>query len=109
MYQPAGFQAECLVHLETVKKAFFATDTYYIIAAAYCINTLVQRAKPPRQYTFSHYSTATGMLSNQVNTVVQDETGYIWAGTTDGLVSVLTVARYKNFSAQARTIQPPFL
>ena len=54
------------------------------------------RAQPPRQYTFSHYSTATGMLSNQVNTVVQDETGYIWAGTTDGLVR-FDGARYKNF------------
>ena len=36
------------------------------------------------------------MLSNQVNTVVQDETGYIWAGTTDGLVR-FDGWRYKNF------------
>ncbi len=36
------------------------------------------------------------MLSNQVNTVVQDEAGYIWAGTTDGLVR-FDGWRYKNF------------
>lgn len=58
--------------------------------------TICPKAQPPTHYTFSHYSTATGMLSNQVNTVVQDETGYIWTGTTDGLVR-FDGSRYKNF------------
>jgi len=30
-------------------------------------------------------TTTTGLLSNQVSSVVQDEQGYIWIGTTDGL------------------------
>jgi ligand-binding sensor domain-containing protein len=50
----------------------------------------------PKQYSFTHYSTATGLLSNQVNTIVQDEEGYIWAGTTDGLQRFDGI-RYKAF------------
>src|ERR1700755_673000 len=42
-------------------------------------------AQPAQGFNFTHYSTANGLLSNQVNAVVQDETGYIWIGTTDGL------------------------
>ncbi|HMO61470.1 MAG TPA: two-component regulator propeller domain-containing protein [Ferruginibacter sp.] len=36
-------------------------------------------------FTFAHFSPAAGLASNQVNTVVQDEEGYLWIGTTDGL------------------------
>ncbi|MEO5683994.1 MAG: two-component regulator propeller domain-containing protein [Chitinophagaceae bacterium] len=53
-------------------------------------------AQPPRQYTFTHYSTATGLQSNQVNAVVQDETGYMWIATTEGLVRFDGI-RYKTF------------
>jgi len=42
-------------------------------------------AQHTRQYTFTHYSKVSGLLSNQVNTVVQDADGFIWTGTTDGL------------------------
>jgi ligand-binding sensor domain-containing protein len=48
------------------------------------------------QYSFTHYTTASGLLSNQVNTIVQDDEGYIWAGTTDGLQRYDGV-RYKAF------------
>ncbi len=48
------------------------------------------------QYSFTHYTAASGLLSNQVNTIVQDEEGYIWAGTTDGLQRYDGV-RYKAF------------
>lgn len=47
-------------------------------------------------YTFTHYSTATGAISSQINTVVQDEEGYIWTGTTDGLQR-FDGSRYKTF------------
>ncbi|HTE09466.1 MAG TPA: two-component regulator propeller domain-containing protein [Chitinophagaceae bacterium] len=53
-------------------------------------------AQPPKQYTFTHYSTATGLQSNQVNAVVQDETGYMWMATTEGLVR-FDGTRYKTF------------
>ena len=48
------------------------------------------------EYTFTHYTTTTGLLSNQVSSVVQDDEGYIWIGTTDGLQR-FDGTRYKTF------------
>ena len=42
-------------------------------------------AQLPVQYSFTNYNSESGLLSNQVNTIVQDEEGFIWIGTTDGL------------------------
>lgn len=53
-------------------------------------------AQPQKQYTFTHYTTATGLQSNQVNSALQDETGYIWIATTEGLVRFDGI-RYKTF------------
>jgi ligand-binding sensor domain-containing protein len=47
-------------------------------------------------YTFTHYSTNSGVLSTQVNTVAQDEEGYIWTGSIDGLQR-FDGTRYKTF------------
>lgn len=41
--------------------------------------------QPDRQYTFIHYNTASGLTSNQINSVVQDDEGFIWIATSDGL------------------------
>ncbi|MBC7903335.1 MAG: hypothetical protein H7Y27_07925, partial [Gemmatimonadaceae bacterium] len=38
-----------------------------------------------RQYTFTHFNSTNGLASNLVNTVVQDNEGYIWMATLDGL------------------------
>ncbi|MFT3932547.1 MAG: two-component regulator propeller domain-containing protein [Chitinophagaceae bacterium] len=67
----------------------------YSISFLLCFLTQAA-AQPPRQYTFTHYSTATGLQSNQINSVVQDETGYIWLATTEGLVR-FDGTRQKNF------------
>lgn len=56
-------------------------------------------AQPINEYSFAHYSTLSGLLSNQVNTVIQDAEGYIWAGTTDGLQRFDGI-RYKTFRHQ---------
>src|SRR5436190_12743453 len=58
-------------------------------------------AQPPKQYTFTHYSTATGLQSNQINSVAQDGTGYIWFATTEGLVR-FDGTRYKTFQHNDR-------
>jgi ligand-binding sensor domain-containing protein len=54
------------------------------------------RAQQVKEYNFTHYSTGNGLLSNQVNTIVQDEEGYLWTGTTDGLQR-FDGTRYKTF------------
>jgi ligand-binding sensor domain-containing protein len=53
-------------------------------------------AQEPLQFSFTHYNTASGLLSNQVNTIVQDKDGYLWIGTTDGLQRFDGI-RYKSF------------
>ncbi len=53
-------------------------------------------AQQAKQYSFSHYTATMGLVSNQVNSVVQDQAGYIWVGTTDGLQR-FDGQRYKTF------------
>jgi ligand-binding sensor domain-containing protein len=50
----------------------------------------------PAQYSFVNYNNESGLLSNQVNSVVQDDEGFIWVGTTDGLQRFDGI-RYKTF------------
>src|SRR5918993_1431225 len=38
-----------------------------------------------REYSFKHFSVATGLASNTVSSVAQDADGYIWIATTNGL------------------------
>ncbi|HVX26294.1 MAG TPA: two-component regulator propeller domain-containing protein [Parafilimonas sp.] len=38
-----------------------------------------------RQYAFTHFNTANGLVANTVFDVVQDKQGYIWLATVDGL------------------------
>ena len=58
---------------------------------------MIASAQQPRSYSFTHYTTTSGLLSNQVNTIVQDADGYIWTGTTDGLQR-FDGTRYKTFT-----------
>ena len=54
------------------------------------------KAQQSLQFLFSHYTTSSGLISNQVNTIVQDSEGYLWMGTTDGLQRFDGI-RYKTF------------
>ena len=47
-------------------------------------------------YNFIHYPAASGIISYQVNTTVQDDEGYLWLGTTNGLQRFDGV-RFKTF------------
>jgi len=38
-----------------------------------------------KQYAFTHYSTSNGLVSNSVFNILQDQQGYIWMATVDGL------------------------
>lgn len=38
-----------------------------------------------KQYAFTHFNTANGLVSNSVFDVLQDKQGYIWLATVDGL------------------------
>jgi len=61
-----------------------------------CLTGALLSAQQVKQFSFTRYNTSTGLVSNQVNSVVQDATGYIWTGTTDGLQRY-DGTRYKTF------------
>ena len=42
-------------------------------------------AQQAREYSFKHFSVASGLAANTVSSVAQDEDGYIWIATTNGL------------------------
>ena len=69
-----------------------------IFLAIHCL-ILSAKAQQPLQFLFSHYTTSSGLISNQVNSIVQDGEGYLWMGTTDGLQRFDGI-RYKTFQHQ---------
>lgn len=58
-------------------------------------------AQPARQFSFTHYGTAGGLISNQANALAQDSDGFIWIGTTDGLQRFDGI-RYLSFRHQEK-------
>ncbi|HEY2347668.1 MAG TPA: two-component regulator propeller domain-containing protein [Puia sp.] len=66
-----------------------------IFLAIHCL-VLSAKAQQPLQFLFTHYTTSSGLISNQVNSIVQDGEGYLWTGTTDGLQRFDGI-RYKTF------------
>ncbi|HET6994507.1 MAG TPA: two-component regulator propeller domain-containing protein, partial [Chitinophagaceae bacterium] len=54
-----------------------------------------------KRYSFAHYTNTSGLASNEVTSVIQDDEGYIWIATTDGLqrfdgVRFITFRNRKN-------------
>jgi len=41
--------------------------------------------QPPEQYAYTHYKLSDGLASNVVNNMVQDERGFLWLATNNGL------------------------
>ena len=57
---------------------------------------LVLSLHAQEHYNFIHYPAESGIISNQINTAVQDETGYMWLGSTNGLQRFDGI-RFKTF------------
>jgi ligand-binding sensor domain-containing protein len=51
----------------------------------FAIHFFVLLSQAQEYYNFIHYPPESGIISNQVNTTVQDDEGYLWLGTTNGL------------------------
>lgn len=43
------------------------------------------KSQVPEQYAFTHYKLSDGLASNVVNNIVQDDAGYMWLSTNNGL------------------------
>jgi ligand-binding sensor domain-containing protein/signal transduction histidine kinase len=46
---------------------------------------LASVAQQAKQYAFTHFTSASGLPSNLVNNIAQDEEGFMWFGTVNGL------------------------
>ncbi|MFN8251095.1 MAG: two-component regulator propeller domain-containing protein [Ferruginibacter sp.] len=68
---------------------FTATFILFCFAA-------VAAAQQTLQFSFTHYSTDAGLLTDRTNAVTQDDNGFIWIATADGLQRYDGV-RYKTF------------
>lgn len=47
--------------------------------------SLCAQGQLPEQYFFTHYKLSDGLASNVVNNIVQDNTGFMWLSTNNGL------------------------
>lgn len=61
----------------------------------------------PQVFLFRHYSVANGLVSNSVNSLIQDSRGQIWIATGDGL-SRYDGATFKNYT-QAEGLRFPYI
>ncbi|MFD2790721.1 ligand-binding sensor domain-containing protein [Arenibacter antarcticus] len=57
---------------------------------------MAAQAPGPKRYNFAHYTEESGLNSYQVNATVQDDDGYIWIATNEGLQRYDGL-RYKSF------------
>lgn len=56
-----------------------------LLVISILFSAILTVAQKPLQFTFTGYSTDNGLNSNLINSVTQDEDGYIWIATADGL------------------------
>lgn len=56
-------------------------------------------AQQHKRFSFAHFGTSSGLASNDVIAAVQDEQGYLWIGTTNGLQRFDGV-RFRTFNHQ---------
>lgn len=71
--------------------------TSFIVLLLAAVNTLPAQV---RQYSFTHYTTGSGLISNEANCVIQDADGYIWSGSAGGLQR-FDGTRFKTFRSIA--------
>lgn len=73
-----------------------AARFYFLILYLFLFAVQPIAAQQTRDYIFTHYSKSSGIISHQVNTIVQDNEGYMWLGTTNGLQRFDGI-RFKSF------------
>ena len=55
---------------------------FFVFAIFFKLSSPAQQA---REYSFKHFSVTSGLAANTVGAVTQDDDGYIWIATTNGL------------------------
>lgn len=74
----------------------FAAKISCLITFLFLFAVQASTAQQTKDYIFTHYTKSSGIISHQVNTIVQDNEGYMWLGTTNGLQRFDGI-RFKSF------------
>jgi ligand-binding sensor domain-containing protein len=64
-----------------------------------CLLAAIAFGQPAKEYSFAHYGTTAGLSANFVQQVVQDDDGYLWIATNNGLQR-FDGSRYLTFQKQ---------
>ena len=89
--QPGICQAANRIHVNRIRLSIFDYLNEHMLKQLLPALLLLHGAchtvvgQQARQYSFTQYSTANGLVSNHVNAVGQDKKGFIWLATTNGL------------------------
>ena len=57
----------------------------YLFVLLFLLLSTVVISQQARQYSFTHYSITNGLSSNIISSVVQDDDGYLWIASANGL------------------------
>ena len=55
---------------------------FFVFGVFFRVSSPAQQA---REYSFKHFSVTSGLAANTVGAIAQDDDGYIWIATTNGL------------------------
>jgi len=69
------------------KRGFLILSIFFSIAL---------QAQEPLYYQFTRYTTSSGLITHEVNSIIQDKDGFMWIGTPEGLQRFDGI-RYKTF------------
>lgn len=76
-------------------------------AVCLCVMCLVFRAVTGMEHKFKYYTDNSGLSSNTIQCLYQDEKGYIWVGTADGLdrFNSCDFTNYRSDHRRAHTLE----
>ncbi len=73
-----------------IKISYLRIITILLALLVYCRALLAQDAL---QYSFTHYSVNSGLAAYNTTNAVQDDQGYMWIGTINGLQCSQSISR----------------
>lgn len=57
----------------------------FMVVVLCCVAATKSIAQEVKRYFFTHYTTTNGLLSNHIESMAQDDQGYLWIATMNGL------------------------
>ena len=71
--------------LDPKRKCFNVIDSFVITAAVFLLFSSIHVFAQKDPFFFKHLTSSNGLSSNRINTIQEDEEGFVWFATGDGL------------------------